>query len=68
MEDLIDGQTSPGYMPVENVQELMVMVKGAKQKVIGDTDDRKFYRQRRKELVQFLQRALLVDEPLFCEV
>ena len=68
VEDLIDGQQSPGHISVENVQTLMAMVLGAKQKVIGDADDRKFYRQRRRELVQFLQRVLLVGEPLFCEV
>ena len=53
---------------MENVKKLTAIVKGAKQKVIGDADDRKFYRQRRRELVQFLQRALLVDEPLNCEL
>jgi hypothetical protein len=68
VQNLIDGQQSPGYLPVENVQKLTAMVLGAKQKVIGDADDRKFYRQRRRELVQFLQRVLLVGEPLFCEV
>ena len=68
MQDLIDGQQSPGYIPVENIQMLMAMVVGAKLRVIGDADDRKFYRKRRKELVQFLQRALLIGEPLFCEV
>ena len=68
VRSLIDGQTSPGYISMENVKKLTAIVKGAKQKVIGDADDRKFYRQRRRELVQFLQRALLVDEPLFCEV
>ena len=68
VRSLIDGQTSPGYIPVENVRKLMAMVLGGKQKVIGDADDKTFYRQRRRELVQFLQRALLVSEPLYCEV
>jgi hypothetical protein len=68
VRSLIDGQQSPGYLPVENVRKLMATVRGAKQRVIGDADDRKFYRQRRRELIQFLQRALLVGEPLFCEV
>ena len=68
LQRLIDGQQSPGYLPVENVQKLTARVLGAKQKVIGDQDDKRFYRQRRKELVQFLQRAVLVGEPLFCEV
>ena len=39
MRSLIDGQQSPGYIPVENVQKLMAMVVGAKQRVIGDADD-----------------------------
>jgi hypothetical protein len=65
---LIDGQQSPGYIAVDNVRMLMAMVLGAKQRVVGDADDVRFYRKRRKELIQFLQRALLVGEPLFCEV
>jgi hypothetical protein len=65
---LIDGQRSPGYIPVENVQKLTALVLGAKQRIIGAEDDAKFYRQRRQELIQFLQRALLVGEPLFCDV
>jgi hypothetical protein len=65
---LIDGQQSPGFIPVESVKKLMTMVLAAKQRVVGDADDEKFYRKRRKELVQFLQRALLVGEPLFCDL
>lgn len=68
MQDLIDGQTFPGYIPCENVEKLLTMVVGAKQQVIGDADDAKFYRHKRRELVQFLQRALLVGEPLFCDL
>ena len=68
MQNLIDGQTSPGYIPCENVEKLLTMVVGAKQQVIGDADDAKFYRHKRRELVQFLQRALLVGEPLFCDL
>ena len=46
MQDLIDGQTFPGYIPCENVEKLLTMVVGAKQRVIGDADDAKFYRHR----------------------
>jgi hypothetical protein len=60
---LIDGQHSPGYIGVENVRKLMAMVLGAKQRGVGDADDVRFYRKRRKELVQYLQRVLLVGEP-----
>jgi hypothetical protein len=68
VQDLIDGQQSPGYLPVENVRKLMAMAARAKQQIVGDADDIKFYRKRRKELIQFLQRALLVGEPLFCDL
>ena len=47
MQDLIDGRKSPGYIPVENVEKLLTMVVGAKQRVIGDADDKKFYRTRK---------------------
>ncbi len=67
VRNLIDGQTSPGYIPCENVEKLLTMVVGAKQRIIGDADDARFYQQRRRELIQFLQRALLVGEPLFCD-
>jgi hypothetical protein len=68
VRSLIDGHHSPGYLPVENVRKLMAMVLGAKQRIIGDQDDVKFYRTRKRELIQFLQRALLVGEPLCCDL
>jgi hypothetical protein len=68
VRNLIDGHHSPGYLPVENVRKLTAMVLAAKQRVVGDADDEKFYRKWKKELVQFLQRALLVGEPLFCDL
>ena len=68
VRSLIDGHHSPGYLPVENVRKLIAMVLGAKQRIIGDQDDVKFYRQRQRELIQFLQRAVLTGEPLFCDL
>ena len=53
VRSLIDGQKSPGYVPVENIGKLMAMLLSAKQRIVGDEDDTKFYWQRRRELIQF---------------
>jgi hypothetical protein len=63
---LVDGQVSPGFMPLKNIKKLLAMVRGAKQPVMGDDDDAAYFRRRRRELVQFLQRAVWVGEPLYC--
>ena len=68
VRNLIDGHHSPGYLPVENVRKLIAMVLGAKQRIVGDEDDTKFYRTRKRELIQFLQRTVLTGEPLFCDL
>jgi hypothetical protein len=69
---LMDGKTSPGYMPVKNIQKFLIMVRTATQRIKGedasDEDVVKFFRKWRWELIQFLQRAMQVGEPLFCDV
>ena len=69
---LLDGQVSPGYMPLKNIRQFLSMVRDAKQWIKGedgkDKDVVNFYRKRRWELIEFLQRAVLVGEPLFCDV
>ncbi len=69
---LVDGKQSPGYMPRKNVQKFLTMVTSATQRLKGDDasdqDVANFYRKWRRELVQFLQRAVRVGEPLNCVV
>ena len=66
---LMDGQMSPGYVPLKNITKFLVMVRKAKQRIRGEDEEIvNFYRQWRWELIQFLQRAMQVGEPLFCDV
>lgn len=69
---LLDGKTSPGYMPLKNVQKFLATVRSATQRIKGedasDEDVVKFFRERRRELIQFLQRVLQVGEPLYCDL
>ena len=70
---LIDGQKSPGHMPHENVTKFLAMVRSATQRVAseGGTEDDdivEFYRKWRKELDQFLERAVKTGEPLYCDL
>lgn len=70
---LIDGQTSPGYMPVKNVETFLAMVKNAEQRIPSEegvegsaNDD--YFRKWRRELIDFLVRAVKVGEPVWCDL
>jgi len=69
---LLDGKTSPGYMPVGKVRNLLAAVRSATQRIEGDdaSDEHviDFYRKWRRELIDFLVRAVQVGEPLYCDV
>jgi len=63
---LLDGQTSPGYMP--HIRKFLTMVRSATQRIDGSAEDVQFFQRRRQELIEFLQRAVKVGEPLFCDL
>ena len=52
---LLDGQESPGSMPVENVEKFLGMVRDAKQRIKVDSAEETagYYRKRQRELVGF---------------
>ena len=68
----LQGQTSPGYMPLENIERFLATVRAARQRLKGndrsDEESIKFFRGRWRELIQFLQRAVQVLEPLYCDL
>ena len=67
---LIDGQKSPGFMPIENVNRFLEMVRGAKQRIPADSAEEtaEYFRKRRRELVIFLERAVKLCEPVWCDL
>ena len=65
---LVDGKQSPGRIPLKNVRKLLALVRSATQRIEGSVDDVRFFQRRRQELIEFLQRALQVGEPLYCDV
>ena len=69
---LLDGQ---GHMPIENVKTLLGMVNNADQRLpfedgiegtAEETAD--YFRKWRRELTTFLERAVKVGEPVWCEL
>jgi hypothetical protein len=62
---LLDGQKSPGQMSVANVKKFLPMVRMAKGSAEAISDD---VRKRRRELVAFLEKAVKVGEPIWCEL
>ncbi len=72
---LINGQQSPGYMTIENVEKFLGMVNNAEQRfpsreeIEGSTDEiADYYRKRRRELVKFLEKAIRLGEPVYCDL
>ena len=62
---LLDGRSSPGYMPVQNAEKFLGIVRNIKASAEAISDD---VRKRRLELVGFLERAVKVGEPIWCEL
>jgi len=56
---LLEGQQNPGYMPLENVKKFLGMVGSAE-----ETADH--FRKLRQELIEFLERAVRMGEPIWC--
>jgi hypothetical protein len=62
---------NPGYMPVENVSKFLEMVKDADQRLpSGNEGDgmAKDFRRRREELIRFLERAIGLQEAIWCDL
>lgn len=62
---LLDGQQNPGKMPVKNVKKFLGMVRMTEGSAEEISDD---FRGKRRELVGFLERAVKVGEPIWCEL
>ena len=62
---LLDGQKSPGYMPVQNVGTFLVMVQDADGSAEEISEDAC---KRRRELIAFLEKAMKLGEPIWCEL
>jgi hypothetical protein len=61
---LLDGQ---GYVPVQNVETFLTMVKTADQRISFGMEFSARFRNRRQELIGFLVRAVEVGEVVWCE-
>ena len=62
---LLDGQQNPGKMPVKNVKKFLGMVRNTEGSAEAISDD---VRGKRQELAAFLERAVKLDEPVWCEL
>ena len=62
---LLDGQQNPGKMPVENVKKFLGMVRNTEGSAETISDD---VRGKRRELVAFLEKAVKLGEPIWCEL
>jgi hypothetical protein len=70
---LLDGQVSPGYMPPKNVKKFLGMVSHAEQRVpaedgIEAEEMAAYFHKWRRELIEFLERAVKVGEPVWCRL
>ena len=62
---LIDGRSSVGNMAVENVDKFLRMVRMTEGSAEEISED---FRGKRQELVAFLEKAVKVGEPIWCEL
>jgi len=62
---LIDGQKSPGYLSVQNVEKFLAMVRDTEGSAEEISDD---FRGKRQELIGFLEKAAKLGEPIWCEM
>jgi hypothetical protein len=62
---------NPGVMPVGNVSKFLKMVKDADQRLpSGDEGEgmAERFRERRRELIEFLEKAVELGEPVWCDL
>jgi hypothetical protein len=62
---------TPGLMPVENVKKFLELVRGADQRLPsgdGGEETAEDFRERRRELVEFLERAVKLGEVIWCDL
>ena len=69
---LVNGHKSPAYMSVGDVKKFLAMVRDADQQLPSgegsgeELADR--FRKRRDELIHFLERAVKLGEPVYCDL
>jgi hypothetical protein len=63
---LIEGHENPGFMRPENVGRFLKTVMNAEQRLPNGTADH--LRVRRGELMRFLNRAIALKEPIWCDL
>jgi hypothetical protein len=62
---LLDGQQNPGFMSPKKIGTFLAMVKDAERRLPYGTADH--HRERRWELIRFLERAVELGEAVWCD-
>lgn len=68
---LLNGRENPGYLRLENVVKFLKMVTDADQRLPSGKDNEEMtdhFRQRRRELIEFLERAVELGEAVWCDL
>jgi hypothetical protein len=67
---LVDGQESPGHMPPKNIKKFLTMVMDAEQRIPSEEgiEGVDYFRRWRRELIEFLERAVEFGEPIWCDL
>ena len=70
---LLNGQKNPGYMPPKSVKKFLAMVNNAEQRVpaedgIEAKEMVAYFRKWRRQLIEFLERAVKVGEAMWCRL
>jgi hypothetical protein len=67
---LLDNQESPGHMPHKNVKKFLKLVRGATQRIPSEEgiEGVDYFRRWRRELIEFLEEAVKLGEPIWCDL
>jgi hypothetical protein len=67
---LLDGQESPGHMPHKNIKTFLAMVRDADQRIPSEEgiEGGDYFRRWRRELIEFLEEAVKLGEPIWCDL
>ena len=69
---LLDCQKNPGYLRLGNVKKFLGMVQDADQQLpsLDETNGEMadHFREKRRELIGFLERAIKLREPVYCDL